>query len=34
MLAEEYAAGRMREQTLRNGARVSGYLKRPATTQP
>lgn len=30
VLAEEYEAGRMREQTLRNGARVSGYLERPA----
>lgn len=29
-LAEEFAAGRMREQVLRNGARVSGYLSRPA----
>jgi HK97 family phage portal protein len=29
VLAEEYEAGRMREQTLRNGARVSGYLQRP-----
>lgn len=29
VLAEEYEAGRMREQTLRNGARVSGYLERP-----
>lgn len=28
-LAEEYAAGQMREQTLRNGARASGYLTRP-----
>ncbi|MBW0270772.1 phage portal protein [Nocardia sp. MH4] len=28
-LAEEWAAGRMREQVLRNGARVSGYLSRP-----
>lgn len=31
VLAEEYAAGMMREQTLRNGARASGYLTRPAT---
>jgi HK97 family phage portal protein len=30
VLAEEYEAGRMRENTLRNGARVSGYLERPA----
>ena len=30
VLAEEYEAGRMREQTLRNGARASGYLERPA----
>lgn len=30
ILAEEYEAGRYREQTLRNGARMSGYLKRPA----
>lgn len=30
VLAEEYEAGRMREQMLRNGARVSGYLQRPA----
>lgn len=29
-LAEEWEAGRMREQMLRNGARVSGYLERPA----
>lgn len=32
VLAEEYEAGRMREQTLRNGARTSGYLERPAPT--
>ncbi|OZF40757.1 phage portal protein [Rhodococcus sp. 14-2496-1d] len=32
-LAEEWEAGRMREQTLRNGARMSGYLKRPASTK-
>lgn len=31
MLSEEYAGGQMREQIMRNGARVSGYLKRPAT---
>lgn len=30
MLSEEYAAGQMREQILRNGARVSGYITRPA----
>ena len=30
LLSEEYAAGQMREQILRNGARVSGYIKRPA----
>lgn len=30
ILAEEHAAGNMREQTLRNGARMSGYIKRPA----
>ena len=29
MLAEEYAAGTMREQILRNGARASGYIERP-----
>lgn len=29
VLSEEYAAGQMREQTLRNGARMSGYLERP-----
>lgn len=29
VLAEEYEAGRMREQILRNGARASGYLERP-----
>jgi HK97 family phage portal protein len=29
MLSEEWAAGVMREQILRNGARVSGYIKRP-----
>lgn len=31
VLAEEYEAGRMREATLRNGARMSGYITRPAT---
>lgn len=29
ILAEEFAASIMREQTLRNGARVSGYITRP-----
>lgn len=29
VLSEEHEAGIMREQTLRNGARMSGYLKRP-----
>ena len=29
VLAEEHEAGVMREQTLRNGARMSGYLTRP-----
>ncbi|UVF61129.1 portal protein [Arthrobacter phage Aoka] len=29
VLAEEYEAALMRAQTFRNGARVSGYLKRP-----
>lgn len=33
-LSEEYEAGRMREQTLRNGARTSGYLERPAAAPP
>ncbi|MGK9222061.1 MULTISPECIES: phage portal protein [unclassified Microbacterium] len=28
-LSEEYAAGQMREQILRNGARHSGYISRP-----
>lgn len=32
ILAEEYSAGVMREQVMRNGARMSGYLKRPAST--
>jgi len=31
ILSEEYAAGQMREQVLRNGARVSGYIERPVT---
>jgi HK97 family phage portal protein len=29
VLAEEWEAGRMREQVLRNGARTAGYLERP-----
>lgn len=29
VLAEEWAAGQMREQVLRNGARTSGYIERP-----
>nr|WP_274635540.1 phage portal protein [Microbacterium bovistercoris] len=29
ILSEEYAAGQMREQILRNGARISGYITRP-----
>lgn len=29
ILAEDFEAGRYREQTLRNGARMSGYIKRP-----
>lgn len=29
ILSEEYAAGQMREQILRNGARISGYIQRP-----
>lgn len=29
VLAEEWAAGQYREQVLRNGARMSGYIKRP-----
>lgn len=33
ILAESYAAGQMREQVLRNGARHSGYIKRPANTE-
>lgn len=32
ILSEEYAAGQMREQTLRNGARIGGYIERPAAT--
>lgn len=31
VLAEEWAAARWREQMWSNGARVSGYLKRPST---
>lgn len=30
ILSESYEASRMREQVLRNGARVSGYIERPA----
>lgn len=30
VLAEEFEAARMRQQTFRNGARASGYLERPA----
>lgn len=30
VLSEEFEAGRMRQQTMRNGARASGYLERPA----
>ena len=33
VLAEEYEAARMRAQVFRNGARASGYLKRPAGAQ-
>lgn len=29
VLSEEYAAGQMREQVLRNGARIGGYIQRP-----
>ncbi len=29
LLSEEYAAGQMREQSLRNGARIGGYIQRP-----
>lgn len=29
VLAEEFAAGQLREQQLRNGARLSGYITRP-----
>lgn len=32
ILAEEWAAGQYREQVLRNGARMSGYITRPAQT--
>lgn len=32
LLAEEFAAERYREQLWRNGARMSGYIKRPANT--
>ncbi|WP_181155924.1 phage portal protein [Microbacterium sp. MYb72] len=30
VLSEEYAAGQMREQAMRNGARIGGYIQRPA----
>ncbi|WP_280452259.1 phage portal protein [Nocardia cyriacigeorgica] len=30
ILAEEFAATRMREQVLKNGARIAGYIERPA----
>lgn len=30
VLSEEWESGRMRRQILRNGARISGYLQRPA----
>jgi HK97 family phage portal protein len=30
VLAEEWQASRMREQAMRNGARLSGYLERPS----
>jgi HK97 family phage portal protein len=30
VLSEEFAAGQMREQSLRNGARIGGYITRPA----
>lgn len=33
VLAEEWAAGQYREQVLRNGARMSGYIKRPQGAQ-
>ena len=33
-LAENFEAGRMRSQVLRNGARASGYLQRPAGLRP
>lgn len=32
ILLEEFASSQMREQTMRNGARASGYLERPAGT--
>lgn len=32
MLAEEHAASKARAEILRNGARVSGYIERPATS--
>lgn len=33
-LREEYAASQMREQIMRNGARMSGYLQRPSDAPP
>ncbi|BAU32464.1 phage portal protein [Microcella alkaliphila] len=33
ILAEAYAAGQMREQVLRNGARHSGYITRPQNSE-
>ncbi|MEU0871642.1 phage portal protein [Nocardia brasiliensis] len=33
ILAEEYAGTRMREQVLNNGARIAGYIQRPAATK-
>jgi len=34
ILREEWSASEMRDQTMRNGARLSGYLKRPAAAPP
>lgn len=33
ILLEDWAGSRMREQTMNNGARVSGYIKRPPKAQ-
>lgn len=33
ILLEDWAGSRMREQTMNNGARVSGYIKRPPKTE-